>query len=492
MNRTGQAPGRCGCTARGGGRHDVADARARAVRAWVVLCAALTFAASSPPMPVHAGDPSQGSASAPAASDTTHLRSVALLWSRNGCAPAVFVRAGTLHASASAIENVCVDDRCRGAKVYIPAGDGSGTLLRFAEPNLTVVRRVESLDVAALTLKSPDIAAAVPAPVVAPRAGAAVRVLGFGDCESLSVRHGVIGRGGAVEFATTVPLDAATRGAIVVDDHGAVGIVRADAGYAPVWFSRLVPRAASAVRLGAAGSVLAGNEDSSLSAEMSLWNDAYPGAHPSVRQPLGPRGPLAWLTDSLSFRAGVAQVTTRALGAGNGREAADALAGSARLGLEFLERIPPAAGVVGRQAERLGVTYALQTRGLLGPALEPLDVGRLLDVVRTSAREPEQVAALVALIEREGLGSPVSPAGPLAVVAVAGVAALLIGVTVWGWSLGYVFRAARGGVIVRWLKTAVVAVAAWPASLLVFWLGGAAITRRRHQRAMGLGDRWTL
>ena len=139
------------------------------------------------------------------------------------------------------------------------------------------------------------------------------------------------------------------------------------------------------------------------------------------------------------------------------------------------------------------MAYALATRGLLGPVLEPLDVDAILTAIRSSPRSATQIASLESMIENERRASRFAPVGALLVLIALVLACLLAVTAVWAWSLGFVFKAARGSVVVRVAKTAAVGLVAWPASLVAFWMLGAGLRKRREARALALvPEGWTL
>lgn len=421
----------------------------------------------------------------------SQLRSIALLWSHSGCAPTVSIAPGTFFVGAAALDVACPGAVCDRVKLYVPVGDGSGEMVRLRSPQVSVARRVDSLGVASLAVSSPDLAYVVPVAIAEPAPGAVVRVLDFPDCEALMGRYGVVGREGAIGFATTVPAHTVQHGAIVLDEQaGVVGIVGSrllDTQAVPRWLARLILFPLRVTRASAARAVLTGDERQSLSAEVALWNRVYD-------ERLAAGGAVDRLQAAPAFRAGVGLVAARALTVEAGRPVADALAASHQLGLSFISRFgPAAAGSLGAQGERLAVAYALATRGLLGPRLEPIDVDAILAGLGSSARSAAQIASLEAMVAHERRSNPFAPVGSLTVlVAVLAVGALIL-TAAWGWSLGVVFKAARGGIALRSAKAALVALALWPASLLVFWLLGTLLRRRRESQALALvPDGWTL
>lgn len=423
--------------------------------------------------------------------DDSGLRSVALLWSPGGCVAAVSVAPGTFFTGARAFDRVCPGGVCAGVKLFVAAGDAGEEMVRLRKPRVSLATRVDSLDVAALAVSSPDLGYVVPTTVAEARTAGVIRVLDFPRCERLVGLYGVVGSDGAIEFSTTIRSRDLGAGAIVLDETGAVvGIVEpaiTASAFVPGWLEQVLPLQASAVRVTAARAVLTGDAHDSLMAEVALWNRAY-----DEQMAAGPT--MGRLRAVLTFRAGVGRVAARALTAEAGRSVADALAASQQLGLEFVARLAPAPpGALAEQGERLAVAYALATRGLLGPFLEPLDVDSILAAIRSSARSATQIARLESMVENERQASRFAPVGMLLVLVVLVLACLLAVTAAWAWSLGFVFKAARGSVLVRVGKTAAVGVAAWPTSLVVFWVLGAGLRKRREARALSLvPDGWTL
>ena len=252
-------------------------------------------------------------ATAPAVSafaDDSILRSVALLWSPGGCAAAVSVAPGTFFAGARAFDRVCPGGVCADVKLYVAAGDAGDEMVRLRKPRVSLARRVDNLDVAALAVSSPDLGTVVPARVAEPKTAGVIRVLDFPRCERLVGLYGVVGSDAAIEFSTTIRSRDLSAGAIVLDETGAVvGIVEpaiTDSAFVPAWLERVLPLQASAVRATAARAVLTGGAHDSLMAEVALWNRAY-----DEQMASGPT--LHRLRAVLAFRTGVGRVAARAL-----------------------------------------------------------------------------------------------------------------------------------------------------------------------------------
>ena len=425
--------------------------------------------------------------------------SVVLLWSESGCAPGVSIANGSFLISASGCDRVCPRSDCDGVRVYLPGKDTSEGMLRLADSTVRIERRVESLDAASLRIASPDLTQIRPTAVSAPAPGRVVTVFGFPECDARTEHRGVVTEDGVLEIRTTVASNLLRGGEIVLDENGALlGMIvagplslpdRVSPGDGLQFVQRLLgslPFQSRATRATALRAVFGGEETSSLIAEIALWNHEYVEhvAHGT---------PAQRLAAALRFRTGVARVAARSRELGGTDPVHTLLAASQRLGASFVEQARAGPGELSKQAEQLALSSTLATRGLLAGWGGRADLDRLLAAISNSDRDADRKAALKELLTDFRETNPFGPAGPLAALLAALAGAGLWLIAVWAASLGYVLRAAPGGLMARIVTTLVVGLCAWPLSFLVFLaLPGNRRGRERDGGGPLSSDGWTL
>ena len=134
--------------------------------------------------------------------------------------------------------------------------------------------------------------------------------------------------------------------------------------------------------------------------------------------------------------------------------------------VEFLKySVPTSASPEFLEAEKLGTAYALELHGLQNYDWEEIDIADFLDTLQKSGRPQSHIEFLEYLISRILIHEPAKWWMIFWKTTLFGPPLLCV----WGWSLGYVYRAVNGTWYLRLLKMTAVGVGLWPLSIIVFW-----------------------
>ncbi|MDC0358071.1 serine protease [Oligoflexia bacterium] len=118
--------------------------------------------------------------------------------------------------------------------------------------------------------------------------------------------------------------------------------------------------------------------------------------------------------------------------------------------------------------EKIAVAYSLEKFGLKQKSFTALDSAQLVSAINAMQRPLEHKQALIELVNYAASDGYMGSEYYTLLLCAMGVGTALVLTLLWGWSLGYVFSRARGGIIRGTIVMAVVGIVLWPLSFLLF------------------------
>jgi hypothetical protein len=385
------------------------------------------------------------------------IRSVVRVFGNQNCASGFLLENGDLVTNAHVVHDVCRTLPCAGVRLHIATTVGE-EITDEITPTRFVPRFIsDAVDLAIVSLEGGPARKGFFKLAGAPTSGQHLTLAGFPGCGRLTVAEGAVKEIDAIGFLSSVQVRSGNSGSPVLDDQlRVVGVAR-----------RYANEATGKLRKMTGGNPV----DDSKVARADLLPQIAPGGASAAR---------ALVEAALRYQ-----------------EEAFALSGearTARIGMldELVDFLRGDLTAIGEPAEPGAAVLSTPLWRL--PALELGDdqtalmaervaIGRRLGVDR---KLPPQLLPSLTAVGRpvahlrkvEALASirmeDDPPADRWVGFVVVGAGLLL---SVWGFSVGCVFSATPGSFIRRVGIAVVVALAAWPLSLLVWWL----LRRRRRQ-----------
>ena len=388
-------------------------------------------------------------------------QSVVLLSGEKGCATGFLVQEKIL-TNAHVTEALCPYGACDPITVMKMDSVETESWEYLENQEAVIVQEVPTLDVALLkitniTRKSISLTNFSPGEI-----GGLAYILRFPGCGDLTLTEGKILNKTPTGFRTSAEAQKGSSGSPVFNENfEIIGVAMQSSsligGITSLAFN--IPHSTDFVDIGYAQKVLWSKDSEIALIEMKILNSIYRNVVVSLHG-------LDRMRASFDFIMAADVVLRRSSFFQLDKETLFTLFVGRESSLNFLRYPFKPSSQELLEAEKLGTAYALEMFGFHNEAFEEIDVSSFLENLRNSGRPYHHVQRL------EGLNSLAQENKPADLIfslllLLGFVLPLLI---VWGWSLGYVFRATNGIWYVRILKMVVIGLALWPLSLIVFWL----------------------
>ncbi len=388
-------------------------------------------------------------------------QSIVLLSGSEMCATG-FIVDDQIVTNAHVTDSLCPYGTCEPITVRIMDSTETNSWKSLTDQPGTLVREVPSLDIALLRIPNIQNNTFSPRDFSSAPIRTDVTTLGFPGCQEFTVSEGKVLSKNILSFHTSALHSPGSSGSPVFDKQfNIIGIVAAAGTVFESLSSKItdLPFSAKAVDGEAAQIVLWMNESELALVQMQMLNTLY-------RESVIPSEGLDRLTKSLDWTVAADGILDRTTFFQLNQHTSFALVNGMRDSLEFLNQpFPSSATPELLEAEKLGTAYALEIYGLQNTDLEEIAMNSLLDELHDSGRPTSHIEALKYLISRAYIHEPAE----LIATFLKTVCIILPLLCLWGWTLGYVYRALHGTWYLRLIKMAAIGIGFWPLSLIAFW-----------------------
>ncbi len=389
------------------------------------------------------------------------LQSVVQLSGSESCATG-FIVGDQIVTNAHVTESLCPYGTCDPITVQIMDSTETNSWKFLTNQTGILIREVPSLDIALLKIPNIHKNSISPQEFLSAPVGSDVTTLGFPGCQEFTVSEGKVLSKNILSFHTSALNSPGSSGSPIFDNQfNIIGIVAAAGTFFEAVSSKITdfPFSTKAVDAKAAQIVLWTIESELPLIQMKMLNTFY-------RESVIPSEGLDRLKKSLEWSSAVDGVWGRATFLQLNPNTSFALASGMGDSLEFLKHpFPSSTTPELLEAEKLGAAYALELFGLQNYNLEELDIPDLLNNIQKSGRPTSHIEALEYLISRAYIHDPAE----WWTIFWKTMFFILPLLCVWGWTLGYVYKAVYGTWYLRLIKMTIVGVAFWPLSLFVLW-----------------------
>ncbi len=386
---------------------------------------------------------------------------IVLLSGSNMCATG-FIVGDQIVTNAHVTDSLCPYGTCDPITVQIMDSTDTNSWKSLTDQQGILVREVPTLDIALLRIPNIQKNTFSPKDFLSAPVGSDVTTLGFPACQEFTVSEGTVLSKNILSFHTSALHSPGSSGSPVFDKQfNVIGIVAAAGTVFESLSSELtdLPFSTKAVDGEAAQIVLWTNESELPLVQMQMLNTLY-------RESVIPSEGLDRLTKSLEWTVAADGIWERATFFQLNRHTSFTLVNGMRDSLKFLNQpFPSSVTPELLEAERLGTAYALEVYGLQNTDLEKIAMNDLLDNLHNSGRPTSHIEALKYLISRAYIHEPAELIATFLKTACIVLPLLCL----WGWTLGYVYRALHGTWYLRLIKMAAIGIGFWPLSLIAFW-----------------------
>ncbi len=387
--------------------------------------------------------------------------SIVLLSGSEMCATG-FIVGDQIVTNAHVTDSLCPYGTCEPITVQIMDATDTNSWKSLTDQQGTLVREIPSLDIALLRIPNIQKNTFSPTDFLSAPVGSDVTTLGFPGCQEFTVSAGKVLSKNILSFHTSALNSPGSSGSPVFDSQfNIVGIVAAAGTVFEAISSEItdLPSSTKAVDGKAAQIVLWTNEPELPLVQMQMLNTFY-------RESVIPSEGLDRLAKSLEWTVVADGILERATFFQLNQHTLFALVNGMRDSLEFLNQpFPSLVTPELLEAEKIGTAYALEVYGFKNIDLDKIAMNDLLDKLHNSGRPTSHIEALKYLISRAYIHEPAE----LISTFLKTVCIVLPLLCVWGWTLGYVYRALHGVWYLRLIKMAAIGIGFWPLSLIAFW-----------------------
>ncbi len=388
-------------------------------------------------------------------------QSVIRLSGNSGCATG-FIVGNQIVTNAHVTEKLCPYGECDPITVKILDSVETESWKYLKNQEAVMVQEVPTLDVALLKIPSITQNSISQTSFSSAKIGGQVYILGFPSCGDITLTEGKILAKTPTGFRTSALTKKGSSGSPVFNQNfEIIGVAMQSSsligGIASLPFNTSTPT--DFVDIGYTQTVLWSKDSELALIEMKILNSIYRDFVVSSKG-------LDRMRASFDFIMAADVVLRRSSFFLLDKGTLFALFAGRENSLNFLRHPFKPSSPELLEAEKLGTAFALEVYGLHDETFEEIDVPALLENLRDSGRSRHHAQSLEELISLAQVHKPANWIFSILLFFGFGLSLL----AAWGWSLGYVFKAANGSWHLRILKMMVIGLMLWPLSLIAFWL----------------------
>jgi V8-like Glu-specific endopeptidase len=397
------------------------------------------------------------------------IDSVVLLTANNSrCATGFITKDGILYTNAHVINSLCVARKCSNIKIKKASAIGRLADIELDIKNISVKAMSSMLDVAILEseeIKNSGTFELAGYPI---KEKQAVSVLGFPGCKELAFSSGEVISSQTLRTYTSTDGAHGSSGSPLIDETGkVVGIVNQASSIAGGLGSLLFETKFKnrAVPISTISEVFTDiGSNASITTQVKLLNSFY---KTELSKVLG----LDRIRESLELSQRIRSLADDILNSEYISPETIYLTIAER-DLIFLASLPwkKEFAELAKESQELAIYAAIESRGLLNQNFQKIERQELEEALKNSNHPTEQISKVLDIFESaeaQKNGGVYSMGTRYILPIIITVGGLFF---IYSFTLGIVFSTAYGGFIKRIFKTALVGIALWPISFVIFLL----------------------